>query len=125
MTADYRTPVSRGHAWVAADDERVVGLAILIPQDDHLLLENMAVLPQAQGLGIGASLLALAEQVAGRRRLTQIRLYTNEAMTENLAYYPRHGYRPTHRAVQDGFQRVYFIKDLAADRPVPGPGSAT
>jgi hypothetical protein len=31
-------------------------------------------------------------------------------MTENLAYYPRHGYTKTHRALQDGFQRVFFRK---------------
>jgi hypothetical protein len=31
-------------------------------------------------------------------------------MTENLAYYPRHGYAETHRAEQDGFSRVFFRK---------------
>jgi len=34
-------------------------------------------------------------------------------MTENLAYYPRHGYRETHRAAQDGFERVFFAKPLS------------
>jgi hypothetical protein len=34
-------------------------------------------------------------------------------MTENLAYYPRHGYAETHRAEQDGFRRVFFTKHLA------------
>jgi cation transport regulator ChaC len=33
-------------------------------------------------------------------------------MIENLAYYPRRGYRETHRAVQHGFRRVFFAKDL-------------
>ncbi len=33
-------------------------------------------------------------------------------MTENLAYYPRHGYAETHRAEQDGFRRVFFRKRL-------------
>jgi hypothetical protein len=49
-----------------------------------------------------------------RLRLPEIRLYTNEAMTENLAYYPRRGYTETHRAAEDGFNRVFFRK------PVPG-----
>jgi hypothetical protein len=49
----------------------------------------------------------------GRREgLSEIRLYTNEAMTENLAYYPRNGYTETQRAQQDGFSRVYFRKCL-------------
>jgi hypothetical protein len=45
--------------------------------------------------------------------LPEIRLYTNEAMTENLDYYPRRGYRETHRATQDGYQRVFFSKALS------------
>lgn len=57
--------------------------------------------------------MALAESEGRRLQLTEIRLYTNEAMTENLAYYPRHGYTETHRAEQDGFRRVYFRKRLA------------
>jgi hypothetical protein len=35
-------------------------------------------------------------------------------MTENLAYYPRHGYIETHRAEDGGYSRVYFSKHLAA-----------
>ncbi len=33
-------------------------------------------------------------------------------MTENLAYYPRRGYRETHRTMGDGFSRVFFTKNL-------------
>jgi ribosomal protein S18 acetylase RimI-like enzyme len=72
----------------------------------------VAVLPAAQGRGIGGRLLGLAEQHARSLGLGEIRLYTNEAMTENLAYYRRHGYTETHRAEQDGFRRVFFRKLL-------------
>jgi hypothetical protein len=33
-------------------------------------------------------------------------------MTENLAYYPRHGYAETLRAEQDGLRRVFFRKPV-------------
>jgi ribosomal protein S18 acetylase RimI-like enzyme len=112
MTADYAQAVRSGHAWVAADHE-VVGFVILIPQPGYLLLENVAVLPAAQGRGFGARLLALAEDEAHRLGLGEIRLYTNEAMTENLAYYQRHGYIETGRGEEDGFRRVFFRKRLA------------
>ena len=82
------------------------------PLAGYLLLENVAVLPAAQGRGIGGRLLGLAEQHARSLGLGEIRLYTNEAMTENLAYYRRHGYTETHRAGQDGFRRVFFRKLL-------------
>jgi GNAT superfamily N-acetyltransferase len=77
---------------VAAADGEVAGFIILIPRPGYLLLDNVAVLPAAQGQGIGARLLALAEDRAGALHLAQIRLYTNAAMTENLSHYPRHGY---------------------------------
>jgi ribosomal protein S18 acetylase RimI-like enzyme len=112
MTADYTQAVRSGHAWVAADHGEVVGFVILIPESGYLLLENVAVLPAAQGRGIGARLLALAEDQAHRLGLGEVQLYTNEAMTENLAYYPRHGYTETGRAEQDGFRRVFFRKRL-------------
>jgi ribosomal protein S18 acetylase RimI-like enzyme len=112
MTADYLAAARHGQAWIASKDGQAAGFIILIPQPGYLLLENVAVLPAAQGHGVGTRLLALAEEHARTLRLPEIRLYTNEAMTENLAYYPRHGYTETHRAQQDGFHRVYFRKRL-------------
>jgi GNAT superfamily N-acetyltransferase len=112
MTADYARAVRDGQAWAALEDGQIVGFAIMIAQPGYLLLDNVAVLPAAQGRGIAARLLALAEEQARGLGLRQIRLYTNEAMTENLAYYPRHGYAETHRAEQDGFNRVFFRKPI-------------
>jgi len=31
-------------------------------------------------------------------------------MVENLAFYPRRGFQETHRKTEDGYRRVYFIK---------------
>lgn len=114
MTADYARAVREGRVWVAVDNGVLVGLAVLVPQQDHLLLENIAVSPAVQGQGVGSRLLALAEDLARKHGLCDVRLYTNEAMTENLAYYPRRGYRETHRAEQNGFRRVFFRKDVGA-----------
>ena len=112
MTADYAQAVRDGQAWAALEDGQIVGFAIIIAQPGYLLLDNVAVLPAAQGRGIGAQLLALAEEQARGLGLREIRLYTNETMTENLAYYPRHGYAETHRAEPDGFNRVFFRKPI-------------
>ena len=113
MSADYGAAVRDGQAWVAVDQGQVIGFAVLIAEPGHLLLKNLAVRPSRQGGGAGSRLLALAEDEARRLRLAEIRLYTNEAMTENLAYYPRRGYAETHRAEQDGFRRVFFRKHIA------------
>ena len=112
MTADYAQAVRDRQVWVAVEDGQVTGFVVLVAQPGYLLLENVAVLPAAQGRGIGGRLLGLTEQHARSLGRSEIRLYTNEAMTENLAYYPRRGYNETHRAEQDGFRRVFFRKPL-------------
>lgn len=116
VTADYEAAVRRGEAWVAIEAGEVVGLIVLVPKHGYLLLDNVAVLPSAQGRGVGRQLLSFAETHARELGRHEIRLYTNVAMTENLALYPRHGYVETHRAEADGFSRVYFSKRLPAVR---------
>jgi ribosomal protein S18 acetylase RimI-like enzyme len=112
MTADYSAAVRSGQAWVAETGREVVALIVLVEYQGYLLIENIAVLPSMQGRGIGSRLLVLAEDEARAHELGEIRLYTNEGMTENLAYYPRHGYVETHRAEDEGFRRVFFRKVL-------------
>jgi GNAT superfamily N-acetyltransferase len=120
MAADYAQSVRDGQVWVAEAGGVLAGLVVLVPRADHLLLENVAVSPSAQRQGVGGRLLAFAEDHARRLGLGEVRLYTNEAMTENLTYYPRRGYLETHRAEQDGFRRVFFRKDVTgpADQAV-------
>jgi N-acetylglutamate synthase-like GNAT family acetyltransferase len=110
MTADYATALGHSRVWVAERDDAIVGALVTEDHADHLLLETVAVAPGVQGMGYGRLLLERAECDAVELGLTEVRLYTNEAMTENLTFYPRHGYRETHRAVDDGFRRVYFSK---------------
>lgn len=97
---------------VADQAGRLVGLLVLHARPDHLLLANVAVSPDVQNLGIGRLLLGLADRRARELGLTEVRLYTNVAMAENLTYYPRYGYQETHRTTQDGFQRLFFAKPL-------------
>jgi len=112
MTADYDEIAASGRAWVAERGDQVVGLLVLAPAEDHLLIENVAVAPECQGLGVGSRLLRFAEDVARARGLPEVRLYTHVTMTENQAYYPRRGYRETHRGGEEGFVRVFYAKAL-------------
>jgi ribosomal protein S18 acetylase RimI-like enzyme len=80
---------------------------------DHLFVDILAVRPEAQHRGIGRRLMAFAETEAVRLSLAALRLYTNAAMTENLRFYPRLGFRRTNARSEDGFDRVDFEKELA------------
>src|SRR6266550_130591 len=66
VSADYAGAISRGEVWVAAGDGEIAGLLVLVARPGHLLLENIAVRPSAQGQGVGSALLGLAEREAAR-----------------------------------------------------------
>jgi ribosomal protein S18 acetylase RimI-like enzyme len=114
MTTDYDKAVREDEVWVAAAGGAISGMIVLTRQPDHLLVQNLAVAPSAQGRGVGSRLLSLAEERAREYGVPELRLYTNEAMTENIAYYPRRGYTETHRDEQHGFRRVFFTKPVQA-----------
>jgi ribosomal protein S18 acetylase RimI-like enzyme len=113
MTVDYhRLVTTTTNASVLVEDSSVLGVIITVVEPDHLMIDNVAVSPTAQGRGCGRTLLDHAEKQARELGLPQLRLYTNAAMTENLVLYPRIGYREVDRRSEDGFERVYFTKDV-------------
>lgn len=112
MLEDYAALIAQGRVEVFEEQGQVLGVLVLIAQADGLLLDNVAVSPATQGRGLGRQLMAHAEARARQLGLEVVRLYTNEAMSENLGLYERLGYRETHRAVQAGFRRVFMEKRL-------------
>ena len=112
MLADYAALIDDGRVRVAVDRAALLGVIVMWAEPDHLYVDNVAVMPEAQGRGIGSLLLDVALDEARRTGRQEIRLYTNELMTANLTYYPRHGYRETHRAQAEGYRRVYFSRSV-------------
>ncbi len=93
MQADYAAAIAFHRIDLAHAGKDLAGLIETIAEPDHLLIENVAVLPSWQGRGIGRTLMAHAEQLAATLRYRELRLYTNQAFTENVALYRRLGYR--------------------------------
>jgi len=114
MDADFAALVGRRQVVVAEYDGGLAGYVVTVLCDDHLHVENIAVLPGLQGMGVGSRLLHHAEQAAREAGRESVVLYTNAAMSENLAWYPGHGYAVTGRRMENGFDRVFFCKTLAA-----------
>lgn len=110
MEDDYRALIARGVVHVATRSDGLVGLIVLWPEDDHLFIDNIAVRPEAQGQGVAARLLDFSDGLARSAGQSEIRLYTNEVMAENLDYYPRRGFVETHRQLDRGYHRVYFSR---------------
>ena len=113
MTADYPRLIEGGDVWVAEAGEDIAGVLVVRPQKSSLFLENVAVAPRRQGTGVGRALIEFAEARARELGLSEVTLYTNERMTENLRLYPSLGYRETGRRQEEGFARVFFAKRVA------------
>ena len=112
MDTDYAAAVADTEAWVALHDGDVVGFVLLVGEVDHVLLENVAVLPEHHGRGFGRMLLELAEHRTAELGLDRVRLYTHVTMVENQALYERVGYVETARTTEHGFTRVFYEKRL-------------
>ena len=90
----------------------IAAIIVLLPGANHLLLDNIAVSPARQGLGLGRRLLAFAEAEALRRGYHEIRLYTHKTMVENQRLYASIGYEEMGRGTQAGYDRVFMRKQL-------------
>lgn len=112
MLDDYEKRVADGTAFVLEVDGIIAGILVLLPHEDHLLMDNVAVDTGFQGRGIGKSLIAFAEAEATRRGYDEIRLYTHETMVENIRMYAKLGYAETGRSRQAGYARVFMRKAL-------------
>lgn len=113
MSVDYHELVrTTDHVSVLQDSGDIVGVLVLVPAVGHLLIENVAIAPTAQGRGYGVALLAEAECRARQLGYSETRLYTNVAMTENVAWYSRVGYVEIERRREGGFDRVFLAKTL-------------
>ena len=110
MDDDYGAHIDRGDAFVCG--EPVAGLVVGVDEPGGLHVLCLAVGLGHQGTGLGRALMGHAEAVARERGHPEVRVYTNAAMRESLAFYPRLGYREVDRRVEDGYSRVYFVKAL-------------
>lgn len=113
MLDDYATLIASGAVSVIDASGGITALIVLLPKSDHLLLDNVAVRPDRQGRGHGRALIAFAEAEARRRGFSELRLYTHQAMVENVALYTRLGFAETGRGHDGGYDRVFMAKPLA------------
>jgi ribosomal protein S18 acetylase RimI-like enzyme len=112
MLEDYAARVLEGVVWVLDEGSVIAGIIVLLPATDYLLLDNIAVSPARQGLGLGRRLLAFAEAEALRRGYPEIRLYTHQTMVESQRLYASIGYEETGRGTEAGYDRVFMRKQL-------------
>ena len=115
MNDDYMETMDTHIVELLEDDGVLCGVVELFPEESFLLIENIAVHPDHQGKGCGRLLLEHAERSARELGFAEIRLYTNAAFTENLAFYAKNGYAELERSnMIQGSITVHMNKMLEA-----------
>ncbi len=112
MVADFKKQVQQQWVHVALLTEKTIGYIVCYPMHNTLHLENVAVLPDYHGMGVGKMLIQTAEAQALEKGLIEIQLYTNVLMHENIKMYAHLGFEEYDRKNQDGFERVFFRKPV-------------
>ena len=92
MGADYESAVQNHRFDLLYLGDVLAGLIETVDQKNQLLIENVAVSPEFQGLGLGSKLMAHAEEIATSLGYDRVWLYTNQRFTQNIALYRKLGY---------------------------------
>ncbi|UPK91026.1 hypothetical protein LCI18_001961 [Fusarium solani-melongenae] len=116
MTTDYEEVLQSHHVFVLRKKEHdiIVGSIVLGHQQgsDAVKINNLVVDVTAQGRGYGGVLMRYAAEFAKSRGCSALELFTNVKMWENLGLYAKMGFVETERKTDEGYERVYFRKDL-------------
>jgi ribosomal protein S18 acetylase RimI-like enzyme len=91
MTADYDAAVRKHRFDLLYRGDELAALIETRVDPDSVMIENLAVRPAFQRRGLGERLLALADEIAAPLGLP-VRLYTNQLMAENIAFYQARGF---------------------------------
>ena len=114
MTVDYHDAVCKHRFDLLYIGNLLAGLIETTPDGDSLLIVNVAIRPSFQGRGLGKRLLSLAEDIAAGQALSDVWLYTNALMAENLRLYEKLGYRREREEQRSVGTVVHMRKSLAA-----------
>ena len=110
MTADYDKAVADHIIDLLEEAGQPIALIEMIPAPDHLLIENIAVLPERHNAGLGGILLDRADTIARSLGLTELRLYTNGKFTANIDFYARRGFEVFLREVHPSLGEAVHMK---------------
>ena len=105
---DCAEDIAQNQVWVAVSGGRVGGGLVLIPQDDFMLVANLAAHPSQQGTGLGKALMDHAETQAVDQGFRELRLTTHREMAETQRFYDRLGWTKT----GEQGNKVFFAKQL-------------
>jgi GNAT superfamily N-acetyltransferase len=110
--------------WVLEERGELLGTVMLSDDSVRLLIFYLAVLPSAQGRGIGRALMEFAEAHTRRHGFVGLMLHTPAGFTGALAFYRHLGFAEVEGGFGDDDRFVLLMKRLSATTPPPSGASA-
>ena len=108
MDVDYSSEIKNYPTWVVESGKSILGGLIMMFEDDHASIANIAVDPRLQGKGIGGGLMKFAEKKAKENNCSEMYLATHVLLNENISLYQYLGWEETGRDES----RVFMKKEL-------------
>ncbi len=128
MDTDYHVEHEKGHLYSVLLDGRLVGYLGLGDPDpgrpEDLEVDNIALLPEVQGLGLFGSFIRASDWIAFSSGKSRLHLYTHIKMTENIGLYHKVGFEDIGVVHEKGFERLYMAKPVFSERQRSLPGIA-
>jgi GNAT superfamily N-acetyltransferase len=112
MNADYDAAIRKHEIEIAYLNADAVGVIEMVLREDHLWIENVAVKPDRQGMGLGRKLLSRAEHRAIETERFEMRLLTNSAFVSSIVLYEKVGYVAIGNEPFMGGTTIYLSKKL-------------
>ncbi len=92
-----------GTIWTVETSGEMVGTVSVVAKGERLYIRSMAILPSAQGLGIGRELLETIENFAIEKKFKSLFLYTTHFLSGAIRLYERNGFEHTGEGDADEF----------------------
>jgi N-acetylglutamate synthase-like GNAT family acetyltransferase len=97
MDVDYSSEIKSYPAWVVDSEGDILAGLIMVFENNHASIANIAVDPKSQGKGIGGELMKFAESKAKEHDCSELHLATHVLLNENISLYQHSGWQETGR----------------------------
>jgi len=113
LKEDYSTLIAKGVVSIIRNTSgEFVGVLVLYAKDDHILIDNVAIMPTWQRkqilLEVGAYIISIAEEVG----VSLVRAFTNVMLERNVSLYQKIGMKVDRYEDRGDRVAVHFVFDL-------------
>ena len=105
-----RGKVASGGGYIASINGDIAGCVLYEPQEEHMYLGRLAVLPAYRGNGVARVLVEAVENKARELKLPSVQLGVRLALTGNQEMFSRLGYHILFEGRHPGYDEITFVQ---------------